>query len=114
MGKNRRYRDDERNWNDIPKMVGTFLLVMVGWVLFRSPDILCFVDYLSGIWDSSLLSMPFVENALHLAVTGVAIALMLWMEWRKQLPNRWWMYYALTLAIWWFAGQDIDFIYFQF
>ena len=114
MGKNRRYRDDERNWNDIPKMVGTFLLVMVGWVLFRSPDTLCFVDYLSGIWDSSLLSMPFVENALHLAITGVAIALMLWMEWRKQLPNRWWMYYALTLAIWWFAGQDIDFIYFQF
>jgi D-alanyl-lipoteichoic acid acyltransferase DltB (MBOAT superfamily) len=114
MGKNRRYRDDNQTWSDIPKMVGTFLLVMVGWVLFRSPDTLCFVDYLSGIWDSSILSKPFVENALHLAVTGVAIALMLWMEWRKQLPNRWWMYYALTLAIWWFAGQDIDFIYFQF
>ena len=95
-------------------MVGTFLLVMVGWILFRSPDTLCFVDYLSGIWDSSLLSMPFVENALHLAVTGIAIVLMLWMEWKNRLPNRWWMYYALTLAIWWFAGQDIDFIYFQF
>ena len=114
MGKNRRYRDDNQTWSDIPKMVSTFLLVMVGWVLFRSPDTLCFVDYLSGIWDSSILSMPQVENALHLAVTGVAIALMLWMEWRKQLPNRWWMYYALTLAIWWFAGQDVDFIYFQF
>ena len=114
MGKNRRYRDDNQTWSDIPKMVSTFLLVMVGWVLFRSPDTLCFVDYLSGIWDSSILSMPFVENALHLAVTGVAIVLMLWMEWHKRLPNRWWMYYALTLAIWWFAGQDIDFIYFQF
>jgi D-alanyl-lipoteichoic acid acyltransferase DltB (MBOAT superfamily) len=114
MGKNRRYRDDNQTWSDIPKMVGTFLLVMVGWILFRSPDTLCFVDYLSGIWDSSILSMPFVENALHLAVTGVAIALMLWMEWHKRLPNRWWMYYALTLAIWWFAGQDVDFIYFQF
>ena len=114
MGKNRRYRDDNQTWNDIPKMVGTFLLVMVGWILFRSPDTLCFVDYLSGIWDSSILSMPFVENALHLAITGVAIVLMLWMEWHKRLPNRWWMYYALTLAIWWFAGQDIDFIYFQF
>ena len=114
MGKNRRYRDDNQTWSDIPKMVSTFLLVMVGWILFRSPDTLCFVDYLSGIWDSSLLSMPFVENALHLAVTGIAIALMLWMEWKNRLPNRWWMYYALTLAIWWFAGQDIDFIYFQF
>ena len=114
MGKNRRYRDDDQTWRDVPKILGTFLLVVVGWILFRSPDIVCFIDYLSGICDRSILSMPFVENAFHLSATGIAIVLMLTMEWRKQLPNRWWMYFALTLAIWWFAGQDVDFIYFQF
>ena len=114
MGKNRRYRDDDQTWRDVPKMLGTFLLVVVGWILFRSPDIVCFIDYLSGICDRSVLSMPFVENAFHLSATGIAIVLMLTMEWRRQLPNRWWMYFALTLAIWWFAGQDVDFIYFQF
>ena len=114
MGKNRRYRDDNQTWRDVPKMLGTFLLVVVGWILFRSPDIVCFIDYLSGICDRSVLSMPFVENAFHLSATGIAIVLMLTMEWRRQLPNRWWMYFALTLAIWWFAGQDVDFIYFQF
>ena len=114
MGKNRRYRDDNQTWRDIPRMLLTFVLVVIGWILFRSPDIVCFIDYLSGICDRSVLSMPFVENAFHLSAKGIAIVLMLTMEWRRQLPNRWWMYFALTLAIWWFAGQDVDFIYFQF
>ena len=114
LGKNRRYRDDNQTWRDIPRMLLTFVLVVIGWILFRSPDIVCFIDYLSGICDRSILSMPFVENAFHLSATGIAIVLMLTMEWRRQLPNCWWMYFALTLAIWWFAGQDVDFIYFQF
>ena len=114
MGKNRRYREDDQTWRDIPRMLLTFVLVVIGWIVFRSPDMGSCVEYLAGICHSSILSLPFVENALHLAVTGIAILVMLGMEWRKQLPNRWWMYFALTLAIWWFAGQDIDFIYFQF
>ena len=114
MGKNRRYRADDQNWGDIPRMLLTFVLVVIGWIVFRSPDMGSCVDYLAGICHSSTLSLPFVENALHLAVTGIAILVMLGMEWRRQLPNRWWMYFALTLAIWWFAGQDMDFIYFQF
>ena len=114
MGKNRRYREDDQTWRDIPRILLTFVLVVIGWILFRSPDMGSCVDYLAGIGHSSILSLPFVENALHIAVTGIAILVMLGMEWRRQLPNRWWMYYALTLAIWWFAGQDMDFIYFQF
>ena len=114
MGKNRRYREDDQTWRDIPRMLLTFVLVVIGWILFRSPDMGSCVEYLAGICHSSILSLPFVENALHLAVSGIAILVMLGMEWRRQLPNRWWMYFALTLAIWWFAGQDMDFIYFQF
>ena len=114
MGKNRRYREDNQTWRDIPRMLLTFVLVVIGWIVFRSPDMGSCVDYLAGICHTSILSLPFVENALHLAVTGIAILVMLWMEWRRQLPNRWWMYFVLTLAIWWFAGQDMDFIYFQF
>ena len=114
LGKNRRYREDDQTWRDIPRMLLTFVLVLIGWVLFRSPDMASCIAYLARICQTSLWSMPLVENALHLAVTGSAILVMLTMEWRRQLPNRWWMYFALTLAIWWFAGQDVDFIYFQF
>ena len=114
MGKNRRYREDDQTWRDIPRMLLTFVLVLIGWVLFRSPDMASCIAYLARICQTGIWSMPLVENALHLAVTGIAILVMLTMEWRRQLPNRWWMYFALTLAIWWFAGQDVDFIYFQF
>ena len=114
MGKNRRYREDDQTWRDIPRMLLTFVLVLIGWVLFRSPDMASCIAYLARICQTGIWSMPLVENALHLAVTGIAILVMLILEWRKHLPNRWWMYFALTLAIWWFAGQDVDFIYFQF
>ena len=114
MGKNRRYRADDQTWRDIPRMLLTFVLVVIGWILFRSPDMGSCVDYLAGIWDRSIVSVPFVENAGHLATTAIAILVMLGMEWRRKLPNRWWMYFTLMLAIWWFAGQDVDFIYFQF
>ena len=114
MGKNRRYREDDQTWRDIPRMLLTFVLVVIGWVLFRSPDMASCIAYLARICQTGIWSMPLVENVIHLAVTAIAIVVMLWMEWRRQLPNRWWMYFALTLAIWWFAGQDVDFIYFQF
>lgn len=114
LGKNRRYREDDQTWRDIPRMLLTFVLVVIGWIVFRSPDMGSCVEYFAGICHSSIFSLPYVENTVHLAATAIAILVMLTMEWRRQLPNRWWMYFALTLAIWWFAGQDMDFIYFQF
>ena len=114
MNKNRRFRDDERRYADIPRILCTFLLVVIGWIIFRSPSISACGEYLLEICDRSLWAMPYIENSLQLIATFIAIGVMLLMEWRKQLPNRWWMYYLLIIAIWWFAGQDMDFIYFQF
>ena len=114
MNKNRRFRDDERRYADIPRILCTFLLVVIGWIIFRSPSISACGEYLLGICDRSLWAMPYIENSLQLIATFIAIGVMLLMEWRKQLPNRWWMYYVIIIAIWWFAGQDMDFIYFQF
>ena len=114
MNKNRRFRDDERRYADIPRILCTFLLVVIGWIIFRSPSISACGEYLLGICDRSLWAMPYIENSLQLIATFIAVGVMLLMEWRKQLPNRWWMYYVIIIAIWWFAGQDMDFIYFQF
>ena len=114
MNKNRRFMDDERQWTDIPRMLLTFVLVVIGWIFFRASDMASCWDYFSGIWQLSLFTLPVVENALLLWTTIAAIIVMLIIEWTKQLPNRWWLYYGLLVAIWWFAGQDVDFIYFQF
>ena len=106
--------DDERQWTDIPRMLLTFVLVVIGWIFFRASDMASCWDYFSGICQLSLFTLPVVENALLLWATIAAIIVMLIIEWTKQLPNRWWLYYGLLVAIWWFAGQDVDFIYFQF
>ena len=114
MNKNRRFMDDERQWTDIPRMLLTFVVVVIGWIFFRASDMASCWDYFSGIWQLSLFTLPVVENSLLLWATIAAIIVMLIIEWTKQLPNRWWLYYGLLVAIWWFAGQDVDFIYFQF
>ena len=114
MNKNRRFVDDERRWTDILRMLFTFALVVIGWIIFRVSDVASCWDYFSGICQLSLFTLPMVENLLLLCVTITAIILMLIMEWNKRLPDHWWLYYGLLIAIWWFAGQDMDFIYFQF
>lgn len=114
LGKNRRYLEEDTRLTDLPKILLTFVLVVIGWIIFRAPSIGACVEYMLAICDSSILAMPYVENTVQLIATLVAIVVMLILEWRKHLPNRWWMYYLLTIAIWWFAGQDMDFIYFQF
>ena len=114
LGKNRRYCDDERQNREIPRMLLTFVLVVIGWIIFRAPSIGACGEYMLAICDRSILTVPYVENMLQLVAILLAIVVMLTIEWRKQLPNRWWLYYLLILAIWWFAGQDMDFIYFQF
>ena len=114
LSKNRRYRDDEHRYQDIPKMLLTFVLVAIGWILFRAPSIGAYGEYVLGMCDRSILAMPYVENAWQLLCTCLAIVLLLIMEWRHRIPRSWWMYYLLFFAIWFFAGQDIDFIYFQF
>ena len=114
MGCHRKYMNDDRRWQDMPRMFVTFVLVVFGWIIFRSPSVQSTWAYLTAILNSSILTIPLMENPMQLAATILAIGVMLLMEWQKRLPNRWWMYYALTIAIWWFSGQDMDFIYFQF
>ena len=114
LGKNRRYLDEGVRLFDLPKILLTFVLVVIGWIIFRAPSIGACGEYMIGICDMSLFSWPMVENAVQLMATILAIFVMMVMEWRNQLPNRWWIYYLLIIAIWWFAGQDMDFIYFQF
>ena len=112
--KNRRYLEEDTRLTDLPKILLTFVLVVIGWIIFRAPSIGACGEYMLAICDSSILAMPYVENTVQLIATLVAIVVMLILEWRKQQPNRWWLYYLITIAIWWFAGQDMDFIYFQF
>ena len=131
MGKNRKYRDtvaQDRllpNLKECGQILMTFLLVVVGWIIFRADSIGQAWEYFSRIVDSSLFSIP------HLFVgtkkTLIVIALMLTGDWlfrekvftlkySERCPE-WvcsFISVLLVLLVLEFAAHSQSFIYFQF
>ena len=121
MGKNRRYVYQKINASEWPRMLFTLVLVMVGWVLFRTPSIADAWGYICGICSMSIWSIPSLITDYLLWFTLLMIVLMIVVEWRGRerdtapLPHNRWVYYAIVLLIYWFAtDKTTEFIYFQF
>jgi alginate O-acetyltransferase complex protein AlgI len=101
----------------------TFALTTFAWIFFRAESITHAFSILSVIGSKSLFSMPQV-SPFHLVIVGIFMCV----EWlgREQLyalaglgktwkrPFRYFLYYALIIAIFWFGGKEQQFIYFQF
>jgi D-alanyl-lipoteichoic acid acyltransferase DltB (MBOAT superfamily) len=102
----------------------TFILTVLGWIFFRAQDLQQASHYLFNIFNKSLFTIPMVFPIKLL----VLIFLFVLIEWsgREQqfaiaridlkLPTvlRWGFYYLLLIAIFYFAGPQQPFIYFQF
>lgn len=101
---------ERREWY---KVIATFALVALGWIVFRAPSLTECWGYLQALGRCDFSSI-WIENIFQMICLVMAIVVLLVFEWKKYLPNRWWVYYVLLFFIWWFAGQDVDFIYFQF
>ena len=120
MGKNRRYVHQKINASEWPRMLLTFVLVVMGWVLFRAPSIADAWGYVCGMGTASLFTLPMITNPI-VWFTLLMIVLMMAIEWRGReqdtapLPHNRWVYYAIVLLIYWFAtDKTTEFIYFQF
>ncbi|MCM1095896.1 MAG: hypothetical protein NC333_06450 [Terasakiella sp.] len=116
---------------DAGMMLLTFILVMVGWVIFRSETLSMARDYLCGICTPSLFSAP-AFGALNIATfywapTLFFIAVLQAVEWCmrdrafgldigfiQSRALRWGIYLALIMVMTVFAGTQAQFIYFQF
>ncbi|KAA0991323.1 MBOAT family O-acyltransferase [Dyadobacter aurulentus] len=109
---------------DMLSIATTFFLVMIGWIFFRAPDLTTALEYLRGIFNTSLLTPP--EPVSH-SFLYVALAFMIIVEWfqrEKQhgleiktaipAPMRWALYVALCLICIAHFRQNQEFIYFQF
>jgi D-alanyl-lipoteichoic acid acyltransferase DltB (MBOAT superfamily) len=130
-GKNRKYTDTVARGKVLPslkeagQMLMTFLLVVIGWVIFRAESIHQAWDYLSRI------VVDFHPNLLMCnkeALLSIVILLVVeWLQREKQFgfqleakgifryrAVRWGMYYALFLFTFFLAGRQEEFIYFQF
>ncbi|RZW40073.1 MAG: MBOAT family protein, partial [Flavobacteriaceae bacterium] len=105
-------------------MLITFLITTLAWIFFRAPSISDAVQYLAGVIDSSLVSIPEIRPSFLF----ILILLFLVIEWagRRQKyalealwlgrPKvvRWLAYYIISMIIFLYGGKAQEFIYFQF
>ena len=112
---------------DFGRMVLTFLLVVLGLILFRADSIPQACDYVSGICSRSLLSIPFLMNRIYYLPQAFFILLMVVVEWiqRKEQHGlvldavhskflRYCIYVGLVILMVWVGGKAETYIYFQF
>ena len=108
------------------QMLITFALVVFGWIIFRATGMKTLTTWMTGMFDSTLFSIPWLMNRHFYIPLAIAIFLMLLVEWinRKQahgldkLPNssivRTIIYYIVFTFIFLYSGSNETFIYFQF
>ena len=113
---------------DFLKMIGTFTLVTLGLIIFRADNISQFWEYISGFFDVT----AFFKNTsvgLHALFPIVALIIFMfvfeWIQRDKEFPLQInslskykifsiILYWLLIMAIFWFGGEEQQFIYFQF
>lgn len=131
FGKNRKYLNNVAENRIFPKvseflqMLYTFLLVIVGWIFFRSETITDAFQYIRCLFSVTIFAVPSFKILSLLFF----ITLLFGAEWLqrnqqhalekienivKVRPVRWVIYIMLILSIIQFGGETETFIYFQF
>ena len=132
LGLNRKYTDVVAKGRLLPsvkealQMGFTFLLAVIGWIIFRAESITQAWDYLSRICSPSILHFSSFPGKKAL----LSIFILLTVEWLQRdkqhglqmegvaicnrLIVRYVIYYIIIISLVLFAGEQGTFIYFQF
>ena len=132
LGKNRKYTNCVAAGRLLPsleefgQMLLTFLLALIGWIIFRAENISQAWDYLSRMCSPSLLDVS-LQWGKKAALYIVFLVIVEWLQRDKQHALqitgkgilhytivRWTIYLIIILFILLLAGGQTDFIYFQF
>ncbi len=111
----------------------TFSLTVFAWIFFRATSVNQAISFISGIFSSSILSIPYIienETGNHIfpRILAMLIFFFVLIEWigregqfaianlglKWKRPFRYAIYYAIIILIIWFGGEEQQFIYFQF
>ncbi|RFZ82093.1 MBOAT family protein [Mucilaginibacter terrenus] len=115
-------------FKEFVSMLGTFILVMLSFVLFRSESVAQAGDIYRSLFSASLFTSPVFDKMNLVQHTFIFIGYLLVLEWlgkdgehalsklvpRWPAPVRWAFYYGSLVLIFLFAGLAQNFIYFQF
>ena len=130
LGMNRKYTNQVAEgrwlptWKEAGQILLTFMLAVVGWIIFRATSISEAWCIMKGICDVSLFSMPMMIVGLKRTLFFIAVLLIIeWVDRDKEhalslsrLPQwaRFIVLYGLILIMLEFMGHSQSFIYFQF
>lgn len=102
----------------------TFILVVIGWIIFRASDIHQAMGYIVRIFNSSILSTPFDPlTLLKLLVFCTLLSIIEWMQRTKEHclnisikspVVRFAIYFIMLFLVIAGSGSPVTFIYFQF
>jgi len=109
-------------------IIVTFGLTVFAWIFFRAANVTDAFCYISKIFSSSLFSIPnFIGIGKSVSIILITFIFFIieWvgrehqyaiadlgLNWKR--PFRYAMYYAIVVVIFWFGGNEQQFIYFQF
>lgn len=116
------------SFRELMNMLTTFSLTLLAWIFFRAESVGHAFRYIQGIFNESLFEIPNFNEKEKGAITILLISIFILIEWlgrREQYaiakvglaakrPVRYAFYYLLIFLIFVFAGEEQDFIYFQF
>lgn len=111
---------------DMFQVVATFILVVIGWIIFRAESMTQAVDFFTSIVNNVFYDSTLIYGKVAL-LFGMTVLLIEWMQKDKQhalqldgikLFNhramRWAIYYLILIIIAKYKGASQDFVYFQF
>ena len=116
-------------FKDICRMLLTMVLVVIGLILFRAPNISTAWIYIKGIFDTSLFTIPWLNSYYFYIPMVVSTCIMIVVEWiernnegyptfSKLSSKQWirWAFYILLLMmiLFWGSFNNQQYIYFQF
>lgn len=128
------YRQNLPSIKELSQIILTFLITVIGWIIFRARSINDAEHYIMGMCNSSLFDiMEGIDNlkGLPLTVDIAAITIMIVAEWihrdkqhalqfsndsifAKNVILRYIVYFLLVMITLIFAGTQSKFLYFQF
>jgi len=109
---------------DVTKISFTFLLTVIAWIFFRSPDLAYAFSYIGEIFSASIFTLPELRP-INLIVLIVLFMMLEWVGREQEFglaiigklsirPLRWASYFVILGLIFYYHVEDRQFIYFQF
>ena len=112
------------SFTDFLRILSTFILAALGWIIFRADNIDILVSYFTRLFDYTLWGVPYLTNKVFIFLPLIIMIISEWLHRGcehgftlngvKNKAVRYVLYFSLTFLVLINMGPEQSFIYFQF